>query len=189
MSDTPRSVLVVHSSWYGQSTKIARVLSEQLQAAGLATDFQALTSDTAVDPERHCGLILVLSVKRGAFDDNNYDFVERHRAWIESAPTLLMTVSLTARKPEKRDPAVHVYTLRFLERSGWKPGQVEVVAGALEYPRYTPAERLGIKTIMTITGGPTDTSLSIEYTDWEQVRAAGEQYIARLGARAGTVPV
>jgi len=119
----------------------------------------------------------VTSVRYGHFDKNARRLALRYRAWLVTHPCLLVTVSLTARKPEKRDPAVHVYTAKFLRQSGW-PGLVEVVAGALEYPRYNLIDRVCIQHLMHLTDGPTDKNLTIEYTDWDQVRRAAEKFAA-----------
>ena len=173
-------VLVVHGSRFGQSEKIARAIAAELETEGLQTDIVALTADTAPDPARHDGLVLVTSVRYGHFDKNAYRLVERYRAWLDSVPTLLVTVSLTARTPEKRDPAVHVYTRKFLAKSGWTPGHTEVVAGALEYPRYNLFDRVAIQLIMRMTGGPTDKTFSNEYTDWDQVAQVAREYAKRL---------
>jgi menaquinone-dependent protoporphyrinogen oxidase len=53
---------------------------------------------------------------------------------------------------------------------------VAVVAGALEYPRYNLLDRLAIQLIMRITDGPTNPSLTIEYTDWGQVNETAESF-------------
>lgn len=119
------------------------------------------------------------SVRYGYFDHNAYRLVEQHRDWIERSPSLLTTVSLTARSPGKRTPESHSYTAKFLEKSRW-PGDVEVVAGALEYPRYRFWDRLAIQLIMKISNGPTDPETVIEYTDWTQVDTAATRLIDKL---------
>jgi menaquinone-dependent protoporphyrinogen oxidase len=44
-----------------------------------------------------------------------------------------------------------------------------VFAGALRYPRYRWYDRFMIRLIMKMTGGETDTSKEVVYTDWQQV--------------------
>ncbi len=44
-----------------------------------------------------------------------------------------------------------------------------VFAGALRYPRYRWYDRFMIRLIMKMTGGETDTSKEVVYTDWKQV--------------------
>ncbi|MDR2114016.1 MAG: hypothetical protein LBO75_01920, partial [Bifidobacteriaceae bacterium] len=56
--------------------------------------------------------------------------------------------------------------------------------GALEYPRYHWFDRQIIRFIMHITDGPTDPSLTIEYTDWEQVNTTAQTFAREvLGTR------
>ncbi|MDR1710742.1 MAG: menaquinone-dependent protoporphyrinogen IX dehydrogenase [Propionibacteriaceae bacterium] len=173
------TVLIVHGGRFGQSEKIANQMRKVLEGAGHSCDFVPLTKTTTPDPARHQAFLLVTSVRYGYFDKNAYRLIENNRAWLEQVPAQVVTVSLTARKPEKRDPQVHSYTKKFLEKSGWK-GRVEVVAGALEYPRYSLFDRLAIQLIMRITNGPTDPSVTIEYTDWEQVDKAAAAFAAEL---------
>ncbi|MDR1442579.1 MAG: menaquinone-dependent protoporphyrinogen IX dehydrogenase [Bifidobacteriaceae bacterium] len=176
----PERVLIVHSSRFGQSEKIAQAVQEILAQSGIETETAPLTRELtrslAFDPT---GFALIASVRYGHFDKRANRLLERHRAVLDEVPTLLMTVSLTARTPEKRDPEVHVYTKKFLTKTGWKPTMVEVVAGALQYRRYNWFDAAMIRFIMKITGGERDKNADIEYTDWEQVSAAGHQF-ARL---------
>lgn len=171
-------VLVIHSSRFGQSTKIAQAIADELAARGIDTDVQALSATTAPDKTRHAGLVLVASVRYGHFDEKAFKLIAKYREWLDSVPTLLVTVSLTARTEAKRDPAVHSYTRKFLEKSGWTPSHTEVVAGMLEYPRYKLWDRLAIQLIMHMTHGPTDPKLTIEYTDWDRVMETADEYAA-----------
>jgi menaquinone-dependent protoporphyrinogen oxidase len=179
-SANAQRILVIHGGRFGQSTKIARTVADTLESAGFDVDFQELTSKTTPDPSIHAALVLVTSVRYGYFDKNAYKLVAKNRAWIDSVPSLLITVSLTARKPEKRDPEVHSYTKKFLDKSGWQPGHVEVVAGRLEYPRYNWFDTMMIQLIMRMTGGETDKTKDIEYTDWDQVDRTAKDFVAVL---------
>lgn len=176
-----KRVLVVHGSRFGQSEKIARRMAEQLTGAGIDCEIRALSRGIEIDEKRYAGLLIVTSVRYGYFDKNLYRLISAHRSWIESVPALLVTVSLTARNAEKRDPTIHSYTVKLLEKSAW-PGDVEVVAGALEYPRYKIWDRLAIQLIMHITDGPTDPQVHIEYTDWDQVGAAAQRFAGAIAS-------
>ena len=93
-----------------------------------------------------------------------------------------MTVSLTARKPEKRDPQRHTYTRKFLKKTGWTPSHTEVVAGALQYPLYNTFDRLCIRLIMLMMKGEADGKSELEYTDWNQVRSGAWAFAAKVRA-------
>ena len=178
-STAPR-VLVIHSSRFGQSTKIAQAVCDELNAQGVSTDLVALDASTAPDAARHDALVLVMSVRYGHFDKHALQLVDKYRDWLDGHPTMLMTVSLTARNPEKRDPAVHSYTRKFLEKSAWAPTYVEVVAGMLDYPTYKIWDRVAIQLIMRMTKGPTDPKTVIEYTNWDDVRKAANGFAQTL---------
>ena len=49
-----------------------------------------------------------------------------------------------------------------------------VFAGKIDYPKYKFFDKYAIKFIMWITNGPTDTSQSYEFTDWNKVEAFAE---------------
>lgn len=172
----PSRVLVVHSSRFGMSTRIAQAVDEQLSAAGLEVDLVALDANTNPDPARHDALVLVASVRYGHFDKNAFRMIAQNRAWLDAHSTMLMTVSLTARTEAKRDPAVHSYTVKFLQQAAWTPTHTEVVAGQLDYPSYKIWDRLAIQMIMKMTHGPTDPKTVIEYTDWDRVRQAADEF-------------
>lgn len=176
-----QSALILYSSRFGQSRKISETVAETLTNAGLRVEVAELTDATRLQPERHFALGLVMSVRYGHFARAAFRLVKTHKAWLQTVPTLLVTVSLTARKPEKRDPVRHSYTRKFLARTGWQPSQVEVAAGALEYSRYNVFDRACIRLIMWIMGGETDGVSTVEYTDWDSIRAAAGRWAAMPG--------
>ncbi|MCL2471240.1 MAG: menaquinone-dependent protoporphyrinogen IX dehydrogenase [Propionibacteriaceae bacterium] len=178
-TSSPR-VLVLHSSRFGQSIKIAEAIGQQMRTQGVAADVRPLTPVSAPDPSRYVGLVLVMSVRYGHFSADVDTLIQRYAWWLNSVPTLMVTVSLTARTAEKRSPETHLYTRKYLAKIPWKPTHVEVVAGALEYPRYNTLDRLAIQMIMTMTHGPTDPTTMIEYTDWDHVRDIADDFAATV---------
>jgi menaquinone-dependent protoporphyrinogen oxidase len=76
---------------------------------------------------------------------------------------------VVARKAEKNTPDTNPYIKKFLKISKWNPKKIEVFAGKVNYPSYNFFDKYIIKFIMFITGGPTDTSQSYEFTDWLKV--------------------
>ena len=80
-----------------------------------------------------------------------------------------------ARKPHKRLLENNNYVQKFLEEAGWQPSKINIMPGALEYPKYNFLDRSMIKFIMWMTKGEMDTSKTIDYTDWDEVRAFAEE--------------
>ena len=103
-------------------------------------------------------------------------------AALQALPSAFFSVNLVARKPEKRSPQTNSYTRKFLLRSPWHPDTSAVFAGALRYPRYGWFDRFMIRLIMKMTGGETDTSKEVVYTDWEQVAGFAKE-IAQLSRK------
>ena len=93
---------------------------------------------------------------------NNADFLEG----IDNA---FFSVNVVARKPEKNTPDTNPYIKKFLALSKWNPKKVAVFAGKVDYPQYRFIDKFMIRLIMWITKGPTDTSKTYEFTDWDKV--------------------
>ena len=66
---------------------------------------------------------------------------------------------------------------KFLAQIRWRPQQVEVFGGKIEYPRYGFFDRNMIRLIMWITGGPTDPRSVTDFTDWTQVEAFARRLV------------
>ncbi|HEY5896659.1 MAG TPA: flavodoxin domain-containing protein, partial [Burkholderiales bacterium] len=76
---------------------------------------------------------------------------------------------IVARKPNKNTPETNPYLRKFLRQISWRPRQLAVFAGKLDYPKYGFWDRHIIRFIMLLTSGPTDPSTVVEFTDWKQV--------------------
>jgi menaquinone-dependent protoporphyrinogen oxidase len=76
---------------------------------------------------------------------------------------------VVARKPEKNQPNTNPYLIKFLKQISWKPKNLAVFAGKLDYQKYGVFDRQMIRFIMWLTKGPTDTKSVIEFTNWKEV--------------------
>lgn len=160
--------LVLYSSRDGQTkaiaTAIATVLSETLDC-----ELKDLEQAGDIDLHAYQAVAIGAAVRYGHFPRSLYRFASQHTQRLNSMPSAFFAINLTARKPEKRTPQTNAYTRKFLLSTPWKPAQCVVFAGALRYPRYGWLDRIMIKLIMKMTGGETDTTKEVEYTDWQQV--------------------
>lgn len=114
-------------------------------------------------------MLIGASIRYGHFNKTVNTFVTTHLRELQRLPSGFFSVNLTARKPEKRTPQTNAYTRKFLLQSPWQPDCCAVFAGALRYPRYGFFDRIMIQLIMRMTGGETDATKEVEYTDWAQV--------------------
>ena len=65
--------------------------------------------------------------------------------------------------------------IQFLKQALWKPTELDVFAGKIDYPKYGFADRQIIRLIMWLTQGPTDPRTVMEFTHWDDVDALGRR--------------
>ena len=61
------------------------------------------------------------------------------------------------------------FIINIFKNYDFKPKLSQVFAGALYYSKYNLVQKLLLKFIMKITGGSTDTTRDIEFTNWQSV--------------------
>ena len=115
-------------------------------------------------------IVIGASIRYGHFNKKLYKFIKNNTDTLNSKNASFYGVNLTARKADKNTPETNVYVRKFLAKINWKPKQAAVFAGALFYPRYNFFDKRMIQFIMKLTGGETDTSKEVEYTDWQKVK-------------------
>ncbi|CAM3757407.1 menaquinone-dependent protoporphyrinogen IX dehydrogenase [Rouxiella silvae] len=177
--ETEMKALVLYSTRDGQTHAISSYIANCLKE-NAECDVMDLQDAENVDLSRYAKVMIGASIRYGHFSPLLDKFVKRHINHLNTMPSAFFSVNLTARKPEKRTPQTNAYTSKFLLATPWKPTQCGVFAGALRYPRYRWLDRVMIQLIMRMTGGETDTSKEVEYTDWEQVK----QFAADFGKLA-----
>ncbi|HEJ0330219.1 menaquinone-dependent protoporphyrinogen IX dehydrogenase [Serratia marcescens] len=167
--------LILYSSRDGQTRAIASYIASKLQDT-LRCEVIDLLQAEQVDLNQYQLVMIGASIRYGHFNPVLDKFVKRHAEQLNRMPSAFFAVNLTARKPEKRSPQTNAYTRKFLLTSPWQPKQCAVFAGALRYPRYRWFDRIMIQFIMCMTGGETDTSKEVEYTDWQQVDRFAQEF-------------
>ncbi|MGD8118121.1 menaquinone-dependent protoporphyrinogen IX dehydrogenase [Vibrio sp. TRT 29B02] len=161
--------LFLYSTREGQTKKIFHHIREQL--SDYECDFVDLHTTERVDFEQYERVLVGASIRYGHLNKKLYQFIESNLPALQSSRAAFFCVNLTARKEDqgKDTPEGSAYIKTFLKKSSWQPELIGVFAGALYYPRYNWFDRTMIKFIMSMTGGETDTSKEVEYTNWEKV--------------------
>ena len=170
-------ILILYSSRDGQTKTIASYIAKQL-TEGATCEIQDLSQVGQIDLSQYQQVIIGASVRYGHFSPVLNKFVNKHVAQLSQMPSAFFAVNLTARKPEKRSPQTNTYVRKFLLNTPWQPTLCSVFAGALRYPRYSWIDRIMIQLIMRMTGGETDTSKEVEYTDWQEVSRFTQDFLA-----------
>lgn len=161
-------VLLLHSSTDGQTIKILNYIKEELGADCQCT-MQDLNVLPTIDWQQYDRVLIGASVRYGHLNKKLYQFIETNLEALNQHKVAFFCVNLTARKEGKNTPETSAYMKKFHVKSPWQPKLQAVFAGALRYPRYKWFDRVMIQLIMRITGGETDTSKEVEYTDWQLV--------------------
>lgn len=167
--------LILYSSVDGQTLKIINRIIELIE--GEATLIN-IDDNPEVDFSLYDKVLIGGSIRYGNFRKNLLDFVNQHKAQLDSLPNAFFLVCLTARKPEKSTPDNNAYMAKFDQLSQWQPRLKGVFAGALLYSRYNWWQTLLIQLIMKMTGGSTDSSQDIELTDWSKVETFSQDFSA-----------
>jgi menaquinone-dependent protoporphyrinogen oxidase len=176
----PKSVLVLYMTRGGHTARIARRIAESIVAAGGHADAMSLleADKEGVDWARYGLVALGAPVLYGTYDPSVFAFVARHRAHLEARPNAFFNVSVVARTPEKATVEGNRYMQKFLQLSPWRPRDLKVIAGKVDYPSWRWHERFMIRLIMKYTQGPTDPTAVIDYTDWDDVAVYGRHLLS-----------
>ena len=115
-------------------------------------------------------IVLGASIRYGKHNRIIYNFIRNNKEILNSKKNAFFSVNVVARKPEKNSPENNPYIKKFLRKSKWYPTKLGVFAGKVDYPNYNFFNKLIIRFIMFVTKGPTDTSRSYEFTDWNNIK-------------------
>ena len=169
-------ILVIYGTTEGQTAKIARCLGDALRAAGVSADVMNAAADRP-DARRYDAVIVAASVHAGGYQRAVRRWVRAQAEVLNDKPTAFVSVCLGVLQPDARvHQELSAIVDRFVRSTGWRPGTIKYVAGALAYSRYNWLTRLAMVRIVRKAGGDTDTSRDYEYTDWVDVRAFAETF-------------
>ena len=114
-------------------------------------------------------IIIGASIRYGKHSKELYEFIKLNKSILDIKDSIFFSVNVVARKKEKNTPLTNPYVIKFLKQTKWNPTNVGVFAGKIDYPSYKFLDKYIIRFIMWITKGPTDTSQTYEFTDWNKV--------------------
>lgn len=173
-------ILVAYGTTEGQSRKIAEFIADRLRIRGHRVDLVDTASPAAEQ---------VQPVYQAAFLGGpvHYDrhpaalahFIKTNLAWLQVLPTAFFSVGLAMTQPhaDERENA-KALVRAFLQETGLAPLTLRYVAGALKYTRYDFVKRLLMRSVQPQLAGADDTSRDHEYTDWNEVEAFVDEFLA-----------
>ena len=170
-------ILIIYSTTDGHTRSICERL-QNIAAAGNDVDLVPMAEQPGIDIAPYDKVVIGASIRYGKHQQEVFDFIGRNQAALEGKPNAFFSVNVVARKPEKNTPETNPYLQKFLRKISWKPDNLAVFAGKIDYPRYGTIDRTMIRFIMWMTKGPTDPTLTVEFTDWDKVDEFGQRILA-----------
>ena len=157
--------LITYSTVDGQTKRI----SERLAKLATQSRVDVLPISNQINLDSYKTIIIGASIRYGKYRNEVFNFIENNIQTLNIKENAFFSVNVVARKPEKSSPETNPYLIKFLDKIKWKPKNLGVFAGKIEYPKYKFIDKYAIKFIMWLTKGPTDTSKTYEFTDWNKV--------------------
>ena len=172
------TILFVYSTTDGHTVTICERLRGWLEAAGHSVRLLPVAQTGSVDLAQSDKVVVAASIRYGKHKPEVAEFVARHQAELDARPNAFFTVNVVARKPGKDRPDTNPYLRKWLRQVRWRPRELEVFAGRLDFPRLGWVDRQIIRLIMWMTRGPTDPTAVVEFTDWRRVEAFAHRVAA-----------
>lgn len=167
------SILILYSSIDGHTIRICHRLRQVIEESGNQVTICSIDDIAPIDLPSFDKIVIGASIRYGMHRQAVFDFIDRYIPLLESKASAFFSVNIVARKPGKNTPQTNPYMRKFLREVDWKPDQLAVFAGKLDYPKYGFIDRQMIRLIMWITKGPTDPATVVEFTNWQAVEAFG----------------
>ncbi len=172
-------ILIVYSTVDGHTAKICTRIAGHLDSVGITTTVMSLAEFDPPMLDTCSSIVVGASIRYGNYRPDLESFVREHARRLAAIPSAFFTVNLVARKEGRDTPDTNPYVNKLLNKTSWRPDEIGVFAGKVNYPIYSPLDRMIIRFIMWLTGGPTDPTTVEDFTDWAKVEA----FAARIARR------
>ena len=169
-----KNIVIIYSTTDGHTREICSRLQIIIEQDGHQVTLIPIEDASEVELNKFNKIVVGASIRYGKHSKMIYEFISNNQKILDEKPNAFFSVNVVARKPDKNRPETNPYLIKFLSQISWKPKELAVFAGKIDYQKYTIFDRLMIRMIMWITKGPTDPKANIEFTDWNQVNNFGQ---------------
>ena len=167
-------IIIIYSTTDGHTREICQHLQQVIEKRTNQVVINSINDETEINLESFDKIVIGASIRYGKHRPEVYQFINKNLPVLESKPNAFFTVNVVARKAEKNHPDTNPYLLKFLRQIPWKPKNLAVFAGKINYQKYKFTDRIMIRFIMWVTKGPTHPDTNVDFTDWSQVEDFGE---------------
>ena len=174
-------ILIAYATTEGQTARVAAYSADYLRAEGHDVTLLSLEDDTVAECDPFDAAILAGSVHIGRLQQTLTEFAHGNAQRLNAVPSLLVQVSLAAAGdvPEEMADLDRIAS-DFAQSTGWTPGRVLQVAGAMTMPDYNFVTAWMIRRIARAHGAEFDPDGVTEFTDWHALRQDLETWQAAL---------
>ena len=166
-------ILLLYSTTDGHTIEICQRIQSLIEQGNHEIKVIPIVEHDVNELDTFDMIIIGASIRYGKHKPEVFDFIKQNQTLLDSKINAFFSVNVVARKPEKNTPETNPYFQKFLTQITWKPKNMAVFAGKIDYPSYTFFDRLMIRFIMWMTKGPTDPKGTFEFTDWAKVDEFG----------------
>src|SRR5512147_1207775 len=135
-------ILVVYSTVDGHTLRICERLRGILEAQAHQVTLVPVAASADGELEKYDTVVVGASIRYGRHRPAVVDFMQRNAALLNRKPGAFFSVNVVARKPEKNRPDTNPYVRKLLRTMAWRPSEVAVFAGKIDYPKYGAVDRL-----------------------------------------------
>ena len=167
-------IVIIYSTTDGHTREICSHLLKLIEKNNNVVSLVPIEDANELDLNSFDKIVIGASIRYGKHSASIYEFINKNTQILDKKPNAFFSVNVVARKPEKNQPETNPYLKKFLLQIPWKPKQLAVFAGKIDYQKYSFWDRSMIRMIMWMTKGPTHPETNIEFTDWDQVDNFGQ---------------
>lgn len=171
-------LLIVYGTTDGHTRRIAEAVAQDVANLGHTAFAVNASTHPRLEADAQDAVIVCAPIRTGRHPAAVARFVRENLGRLNHLPTAFFSVSLTAAGKDVSPARACVDA--FLAQTGWRPGMVRLVAGALLYTRYNWFVRWMMRRIARQNGGDTDVSRDYVYTDWQRLRDDVEAFLQLL---------
>ncbi|XOV84578.1 MAG: flavodoxin domain-containing protein [bacterium] len=173
-----KQALILYATREGQTEKVALTIARHLAALGAQVSTHNLQDlDDTLHLEQADLLLFGASMHAGGLEKELVDFINTNASTINQRPHAFFLVLLSAATADKalREKSLHDAHNKMQQQLSVDFLDIEYIAGALPYSKYSRPVRWIMRRIAQQHGENTDISQDYEYTDWAKVKTYAEK--------------
>jgi menaquinone-dependent protoporphyrinogen oxidase len=177
------NILIVYGTTEGQTGKIAAWTATHIRERGHKVellDSAALASDLKLAP--FDAFVIAASVHQEHHQETVTNFVFAHHELLNTKPSALISVSLSAALKDQRTEAQQ-YVDRFVSVTGWQPRMTLLLGGALRFTKYDYFQEQFVKFVVMKRSGEPSPERDHEFTDWDALTDFVNRFLETSGAK------